>query len=127
MHDGTKVKAFASGDRFRRGETLEVHLEQAREQVKAMQQQGEEGEPVSVRVRRRRQREAKEKLERLALAQEQLKEIQARKPASESLSIMGSHGCKIMASLPGSGIRRGNLTPPHPRFFKSRSRSSRPS
>ena len=83
MHDGTKVKALASGDRFRRGETLEVHLEKAREQVKVMQEQGDDGEPVSVRVKRRRERVAREKLERLQAAQQQLKKIQAGKPQSE--------------------------------------------
>ena len=34
MHDGTKVKALASGNSFRREKTLREHLEQARERVR---------------------------------------------------------------------------------------------
>ena len=36
MHDGTKVKACASGDTFRREERIRAHLDKAREQVKQM-------------------------------------------------------------------------------------------
>jgi transposase len=36
MHDGTKVKAQASGKSFRREKTLRDHLEQARQRVRAM-------------------------------------------------------------------------------------------
>ena len=36
MHDGTKVRACAGADSFRREKTLQEHLEAAREQVEAM-------------------------------------------------------------------------------------------
>ena len=36
MHDGTKVKAYASGDTFRREERIRMHLKAAREQVEGM-------------------------------------------------------------------------------------------
>jgi transposase len=106
MHDGTKVKAFSSGDRFRRGETLELHLEQAREQVKAMEEEGEEGEPVSLRVKRRRERAAKEKMKRLESAQEELKKIQAGKAKSERPKARVSESdpeCRIMKHGGGGG------------------------
>ena len=36
MHDGTKVKAYASADTFRREQRVRAHLEVAREQVERM-------------------------------------------------------------------------------------------
>ena len=63
MHDGTKIKACASEKSFRRKQTLEAHLKEAEEQVKAM------GDPLSEklsqRVFRARQRALREKQERL--------------------------------------------------------------
>jgi transposase len=47
MHDGTKVKACASGDTFRREEKLRAHLEMARQQVAQM------GDPRSEELSRR--------------------------------------------------------------------------
>lgn len=40
MHDGTKIKACASSDSFRRQERLRAHLEAARQQVQALSQDG---------------------------------------------------------------------------------------
>ncbi len=81
MHDGTKVKACASGDTFRREERIKAHLKNAREQVARM------GDPrvaeeVSARVAKARQRGAREKQERLEKALEELEKIRASKPRS---------------------------------------------
>jgi transposase len=78
MHDGTKVKAFASGDTFRREERIRAHLEKAREQVKQM------GDPrvaeeVGPRVAKARQRAAREKQQGLEKALEELERIRATK------------------------------------------------
>jgi hypothetical protein len=59
MHDGTKVKAAASGHSFHREKTLRAHLEAAREQVRAL------GDPRQEEASRRaaaaRERAAREK------------------------------------------------------------------
>ena len=82
MQDGTKVKACASGDTFRREERIRAHLEKAREQVKQM------GDPrvseeVSPRVAKARQRAAREKRGRLEKASEELEKIRGAKTGKE--------------------------------------------
>ena len=82
MHDGTKVKAQASGKSFRREKTLRDHLEQARQRVGAM------GDPrheeVSARQAQARERAAREKVERLEQALEEMQKVQAAAPARKS-------------------------------------------
>lgn len=52
--DGTKIKANAGGNTFRRKEKLEVHLELARDQMRILNAEGEEkgdnGQPASGRT-----------------------------------------------------------------------------
>ncbi len=62
MQDGTKVKAQASGKSFRREKTLRDHLEQARQRVRA----------------------AREKVERLEQALEEMQKVQAAEPGRKS-------------------------------------------
>ena len=78
MHDGSKVKACASGDTFRREERIRVHLELAREQVEQMGDP-RTAEEVSPRVAKARQRAAREKKERLELALREMEKIRATK------------------------------------------------
>jgi transposase len=83
MHDGTKVLAQAGGGTFRREETLGEHLEQARKLVEELSDP-ELGEEVSKRRRAAQRRAREEKLERLKLAQEELKKVQdGRSSAAE--------------------------------------------
>ena len=81
MHDGTKVKAYASGDTFRREERIKAHLKNAREQVERMGDP-RQAEEVSPRVAKARQRAAREKQERLEKALEELERIRASKTSS---------------------------------------------
>jgi len=82
MHDGTKVKAYASSKSFRRKTTLEDHLRLAREQVAQMGDP--ESEEWSQRVAKARQRAVREKQQRLEEALKALEEIEAsRSKASE--------------------------------------------
>jgi transposase len=75
VHDGTKVKAAASGKSFHREKTLRAHLAAAQERVRAM---GDPREEAGDRRRRAaRQRAAREKVERLEQALEELKKVQA--------------------------------------------------
>jgi transposase len=78
MHDGSKVKACASGDTFRREERIRVHLELARQQVEQMEDP-RTAEEVSPRVAKARQRAAREKKERLELALREMEKIRATK------------------------------------------------
>ncbi len=76
MHDGTKVRACAGADSFRREQTLQGHLEAARQQVEAM---GDPRADESARQRAARQRAARERKERLEKAVEQLAQIRQAK------------------------------------------------
>jgi transposase len=82
MHDGTKIKACASSDTFRRESRVRAHLEAARQQVAEM------GDPrtteeVSPRVAKARQRAVQEKRERLEKALEELEKVRALKSSQE--------------------------------------------
>lgn len=75
MHDGTKVKAAASRESFRREETLRAHLQAACQHVQQM------GDPrqaeLSPGQARARERAAREKKERLQRALEEMRKVQA--------------------------------------------------
>jgi len=74
VHDGTKVKASASGNSFHRERTLRGHLEAARERVREM------GDPRQEECSRRaaaRERAAREKVERLERALKEMEKVQA--------------------------------------------------
>jgi transposase len=75
VHDGTKVKAAASGNSFHREKTLRAHLQAARERVQAMGDPREE-EPAR-RAAAARQRAAREKVERLEQALKEMEKVQA--------------------------------------------------
>jgi transposase len=83
MQDGTKVKACAGADTFRREGRLESHLEMARQQVAAMEDP-RSAEEVSPRVRAARRRAAREKQQRLELALQELEKIRASKSGAEA-------------------------------------------
>ena len=89
MHDGTKVKALASGKSFRREKTLREHLEQARQRVRQMGDPREE----SPRARHAQagERAAREKVERLEQSLEEMRKVQAapkarREPSEQRVS-----------------------------------------
>ena len=78
MHDGTKVKAQASGKSFRREKTLREHREQARERVCAMgDPRQEEGSARQVKAQ---ERAARDQVERLEQALEERQKVQAAEP-----------------------------------------------
>ena len=82
MHDGTKVKACASGDTFRREGTLRSHLEAARQQVEQMGDP-RTAEEMGPRVSKARQRAARERKERLELALQELEKVREIKRDAE--------------------------------------------
>ena len=79
MHDGTKVRAYAGGNSFRREKTVKEHLERARELVKEM------GDPREERSRRQaaQDRVARELAERMERVAEQLTKLQQEKEPAE--------------------------------------------
>jgi transposase len=65
MQDGTKIRASAAADSFRRKERVEQALKQAAEQVAAVEEMGEEETSRrAAKARERGQRERKERLEK---------------------------------------------------------------
>ena len=82
MHEGTKVKACAGGDTFRREEKLPAHLEMARQPVAQMGDP--RSEELSRRVAKARERAAREKQQRLELAQKELEKLRATKTSQEA-------------------------------------------
>lgn len=81
MQDGTKIKAQASGNSFRREETLREHLKLAQEQVEAMG--SPDSEQLSQRVIKARQRAAREKKQRLEQAVEEIKKFEQSRKESQ--------------------------------------------
>ena len=84
VHDGTKVKAAASGQSMHREKTLRAHLEAAQQRVQAMGDPREEA--GDQRRRAARQRAAREKVERLEQALEELQKVQAAPEARKEKS-----------------------------------------
>lgn len=82
MHDGTKIKAAASDRSFHRKATLENHLKQAEEQVKAM------GDPRSEKLSPRRakakERALGEKQKRLRQALQELEQLEEARAKAEA-------------------------------------------
>lgn len=66
--DGMRVRAAAGKSSFRRQETLQAHLEKARERVEQMRQEGDEEAAGQSRPEAARQRAARERLERVEQA-----------------------------------------------------------
>lgn len=82
MHDGTKIRAQAGADSFRREKTVREHLERAREVV---QQMGDPRAEPAGRSRKEaaQERAARERKERLDQALQQLQALQADKSQEE--------------------------------------------
>ena len=80
MHDGTKIKACAGSDSFRREERLKEHLEAARKQVEAM---GDPRQEEAAGKRAARQRALRERQQRLEQALEEVEKVRQAKQADK--------------------------------------------
>lgn len=138
MHDGTKIKACASGDSFRRQESIRSHLEKAREQVKLMEEAGEE--EVAPRLLRARERAVRERQERLQQAVREMEGLHKNKKGEDrekvrvsmtdpearimkqpdggfapsynaQITTDAAHGIIVGAQLTQSGVDHGQLEP----------------
>ncbi len=77
MHDGTKIKACVSSSSFRREGKIRAHIKAAEEQVKLMNEAGEE--ETSLRANKARERAVREKKQKLEFALQELEKIRAAK------------------------------------------------
>ena len=77
--DGTKIKAQAGGNTFRRREKLQAHLELAREQVRWMAEQAAQEEQMTRRQEGARRRAARERQSRLEAAVREVERLQGEK------------------------------------------------
>jgi transposase len=80
MHDGTRIKANAGADSFRREERLKEHLEAARKQVEAM---GDPREEEPKRKRAAQERALRERQQRLEQALEEVQKVRQGKRAQD--------------------------------------------
>src|ERR1700691_6626219 len=77
--DGTKIKANASGNTFRRKEKIEAHLAAAQTQLEKMNEQTAEEEKVAKRQAAAKQRAARERVTRLESALREVERLQKKK------------------------------------------------
>ncbi len=77
--DGTKIKANAGGNTFRRKEKLQAHLELAREQVRVLNTEGEQEEATAKRQAAARRRAARQRASRLEAAVREVERLQQEK------------------------------------------------
>ena len=77
--DGTKIKANAGGNTFRRQKTLEAHLQLAREQVRLMEEQAAAEEQMAKRQGAARRRAARQRQSRLEAAVREVERLQREK------------------------------------------------
>ncbi len=77
--DGTKIKANAGGNSFRRREKIAAHLEAAREQVRVLNAQAENEEPLVARQASARRRAARQRASRLEAALREVERLQREK------------------------------------------------
>ena len=77
--DGTKIKANAGGNTFRRQETMEAHLQLAREQVRLMEEQAAAEEQMAKRQVAARRRAARQRQSRLEAALREVERLQQEK------------------------------------------------
>jgi transposase len=77
--DGTKIKANAGGNTFRRQEKLQAHLQLAREQVRLMEEQSAAEEQMARRQEAARRRAARERQSRLEAAVSEVERLQREK------------------------------------------------
>ena len=111
MQDGTKVRANAGGDTFRREERIRVWLEEARKQVEEMGDP--RGEEVSQRVAKARQRAVREKKERLERALEELEKLGKvktyRKRKAQPRASVSDPEARVMKGADGGYAPRYNV------------------
>jgi hypothetical protein len=101
MQDGTKIRANAASDSFRRRERVEQGLKEAKAQVAALDAQSEE--ETSRRTAKARQRAARERQERLEVALEEFKHLENEGRDKEHRRVSTSDPEARVMKQPGGG------------------------
>jgi transposase len=82
-HDGTKIRAQAGADTFRREKTLEKETAAARQMIEELEQEGQQEGATKTRREAARERAARERLERMKQAAEELSKVRAGKAGAK--------------------------------------------
>jgi Transposase DDE domain len=101
MQDGTKIRAKAAADSFRRQERVEQALKEAKEQVAALDAQSEE--ETSRRLAKARQRAARERQERLEQAVKEFEQLEKEDKDKEQRRVSTSDAEARVMKQPGGG------------------------
>jgi hypothetical protein len=101
MQDGTKIRAKAAADSFRRQERVEQALKEAQEQVSALEAQSEE--ESSRRQAKARQRAARERQERLEQALKEFEQLEKTDKDKEQRRVSTSDPEARVMKQPGGG------------------------
>lgn len=116
MHDGTKIKALAGNNSFRREERIREHLKAAEEQMQQSPDDSDSGvsckEEASLRAERARERAAQEKKERMEHALLELEKIgktKSRGKKKEARVSMTDPDARIMKQSDGGYAPSYNL------------------
>ncbi len=109
MHDGTKVKAQAADNSFRREPSLRQHLEAARQQVEQLEREAQadpDDEGQSRRQRQAQRRAAQERQQRIEQALVELEQIRASKDGpqerAEARASLSDPEARIMKQAHGA-------------------------
>jgi transposase len=101
MQDGTKIRASAAADSFRRKERVEQALKQAAEQVAAVEEMGEEETSRRAKARQRAARERKERLEKALEEFEKLAEEGSEKDKEKRRVSSSDPQARVMKQADG--------------------------
>jgi transposase len=103
LQDGTKMRAVAGKESYRRRETIEQKLERARQAVQELERQAErEPEGQEKRLEAAQRRAARERVERLEAALKEVKDVQARTAAKQREQV------RVSISEPEAGKMKHN-------------------
>lgn len=99
MHDGTRIKASAGKDTFRKEEAICEHLARAEDQVKAMEEASEE--EITSRMKKARERAVHERRERLSRALDELKKMKSQRRSTQDKVSTTDPECRVMGQPDG--------------------------
>jgi transposase len=99
MHDGTRIKACAGRDTFRKEEAVRRCLLQVEDHVRAMEEASEE--ETAPRIKKAQERAVRERKERLSHALDQLDTIRSQKRSTATRVSTTDPECRIMGQADG--------------------------
>src|SRR5258708_11493620 len=107
--DGTKIKANAGGNTFRGREKIAAHLAAAREQVRVLNQQAENEEPLAKRQGAAKRRAARQRASRLEAALREVERLQRDKVHARKTFV-----APAATTHPEAHVMQNSATAPEP-------------